>query len=1149
MATKSIKVKLRLGKHPDIRAGIWQLHKAANAGVRYYTEWLSLMRQKNLYTRGPKGEQQLYRSGEQCRRELLQRLRERQRLNGRTDEPGTDEELLKVARQIYEVLVPQSIGKSGDAQQLASNFLSPLVDPNSKGGQGQSNAGRKPAWQKMRDEGNPGWVAAKERYEQRKATDPTKKMIEMLDGLGLKPLFSVFTETYTTGVKWKDLSKRQGVRTWDRDMFQQALERLMSWESWNRRVGQEYARLLEQKRKFEEEHFTDQAHLVELVRTLEEDIRAASQGFASTRETAYQITRRALRGFERVIETWSRLSPEAPFREYDEAIRKVQSELRRNFGSHDLFARLAEPKYQPLWREDKSFLARYALYNGVLQDLENAKQFATFTLPDAHVNPIWIRFENATGKNIHKYEFLFDHFGPGRHAVRFPRLLVVQDGLARETESVTVEVAPSAQLDKLRPRSEETSKIAVSFHDAAHTDGLVAELAGAKLQYARQVLERKARRDKERLHPTSGASFIPLVPAQETGQDAGDVFFNVSIRIDSESERQGNRRPPYATVFRIEDNNRRRVTLRAQALAEYLQEHPDERVPGTAGLTSGLRVMTVDLGFRTSASVSVFRVAKRSEVADGTGRQHYFSIAGVDEYVAVHERSHLLQMPGETESPELRRLREMRLTELRQLKSQLQVLRLLVRAGTAEERMRARAWQRLVGNEAKDRSRLSPTWKSTLEAVVSRLQGQYGQVSDEAWRSAVEKAVNELWMLMAEQVRDWRKRIQSRDKVKVKGWQKDVVGGNSLAHIDYLEQQYRFLRSWSFFARESGQVRRAERDSRFAVALRRHIDNAKNDRLKKLADRILMEALGYVYEVKSGVKGRWVAKHPPCQLVVLEELSAYRFNEDRPPSENSKLMRWGHRGILEELVNQAQVHDVLVGTVPAAFSSRFDARTGAPGVRCRRVPARFTGPVAHTSLPGWLMDFLERHKLHPSWIRPGDLVPTGEGEFLVSPNGDGGFRQVHADINAAQNLQKRLWQHFDLADLRLRCDKKGDGDETVFVPRLTTGNKRIVDQYKKTVFVQRGPVTYVEQARRTGERAQADVSDLTEEELEVIAEADEAREKSIVLFRDPSNQVNRGRWTSQKEFWSMVNQKIESYAVQRIRSRATETSDSMESGL
>ncbi|WP_155836513.1 hypothetical protein [Alicyclobacillus herbarius] len=225
MATKSIKVKLRLGKHPDIRAGIWQLHKAANAGVRYYTEWLSLMRQKNLYTRGPKGEQQLYRSGEQCRRELLQRLRERQRLNGRTDEPGTDEELLKVARQIYEVLVPQSIGKSGDAQQLASNFLSPLVDPNSKGGQGQSNAGRKPAWQKMRDEGNPGWVAAKERYEQRKATDPTKKMIEMLDGLGLKPLFSVFTETYTTGVKWKDLSKRQGVRTWDRDMFQSLSER------------------------------------------------------------------------------------------------------------------------------------------------------------------------------------------------------------------------------------------------------------------------------------------------------------------------------------------------------------------------------------------------------------------------------------------------------------------------------------------------------------------------------------------------------------------------------------------------------------------------------------------------------------------------------------------------------------------------------------------------------------------------------------------------------------------------------------------------------------------------------------------------------------------------------------------------------------
>ncbi|MCL6626531.1 MAG: hypothetical protein K6T68_08105 [Alicyclobacillus shizuokensis] len=174
MAVKSIKVKLRLSECPDILAGMWQLHRATNAGVRYYTEWLSLMRQQILYSRGPDGGQQCYMTAEDCQRELLRRLRERQRHNGRQDQPGTDADLLAISRKLYEILVPQSIGKRGDAQQIASNFLSPLVDPNSKGGRGEAKSGRKPAWQKMRDQGDPRWVAAREKYEQRKAVDPSK---------------------------------------------------------------------------------------------------------------------------------------------------------------------------------------------------------------------------------------------------------------------------------------------------------------------------------------------------------------------------------------------------------------------------------------------------------------------------------------------------------------------------------------------------------------------------------------------------------------------------------------------------------------------------------------------------------------------------------------------------------------------------------------------------------------------------------------------------------------------------------------------------------------------------------------------------------------------------------------------------------------
>lgn len=45
-------------------------------------------------------------------------------------------------------------------------------------------------------------------------------------------------------------------------------------------------------------------------------------------------------------------------------------------------------------------MTRWASYNEVVNKLEDAKQFATFTLPSACWNPVWARFENATGTNI-----------------------------------------------------------------------------------------------------------------------------------------------------------------------------------------------------------------------------------------------------------------------------------------------------------------------------------------------------------------------------------------------------------------------------------------------------------------------------------------------------------------------------------------------------------------------------------------------------------------------------------------------------------------------------------------------------------------------------------------------------------------------------
>ncbi|MCL6445945.1 MAG: type V CRISPR-associated protein Cas12b, partial [Alicyclobacillus sp.] len=485
-------------------------------------------------------------------------------------------------------------------------------------------------------------------------------------------------------------------------------------------------------------------------------------------------------------------------------------------------------------------------------------------------------------------------------------------------------------------------------------------------------------------------------------------------------------------------------------------------------------------------------------------------------------RSHLIRLPGESETKRIRQIRKARMQQLNCLRAQLAVLRMVARLGVEDEQARARHLERINNVMARQDDRLPAAWLEKVHETLALLERKSSLAGD-AWITLVQASVRPLWHALAKEVRDWRKEVRSGEKVKLKGSATDVPGGHSIAQLEYLERQYRFLRSWSSFSVQAGQVVRAERDSRFAVGLREHLDHAKQDRLRKLADRILMEALGYVYVSKGRGRGHWQAKYPPCQLILLEELSAYRFNNDRPPSENRQLRVWSHRGVLAELVNQAQMHDVLVGTIPAAFSSRFDARTGAPGVRCRRVPGKVNG------IPIWLERFAEQEGVKVDALCPGHLVPTGDGEFLVSPAGRGnaGIRVVHADLNAAHNLQKRLWENFDLADIRIRGDRQESEQGIILFPRLT--NKRLEKLYKSSAFISEDGKVFRKMddvKRRTATERKKNSENLSEDDQEFLAQADDAQQRTMVLFRDPSGFVNGGRWTEQKTFWAMVRARV-----------------------
>ena len=107
--------------------------------------------------------------------------------------------------------------------------------------------------------------------------------------------------------------------------------------------------------------------------------------------------------------------------------------------------------------------------------------------------------------------------------------------------------------------------------------------------------------------------------------------------------------------------------------------------------------------------------------------------------------------------------------------------------------------------------------------------------------------------------------------------------------IDYLTNCRRFLLSWNLLGRESGDVRRMDRDRRgtFAAGSLERINNIKEDHLKTVAAPIVQASRGYVPDKDEN----WEQRFKPCEILLFEDLSRYRMRTDRPRRENSQLMK------------------------------------------------------------------------------------------------------------------------------------------------------------------------------------------------------------------------------------------------------------------
>jgi len=225
---------------------------------------------------------------------------------------------------------------------------------------------------------------------------------------------------------------------------------------------------------------------------------------------------------------------------------------------------------------------------------------------------------------------------------------------------------------------------------------------------------------------------------------------------------------------------------------------------------------------------------------------------------------------------------------------------------------------------------------------------------------------------------------------------------------------------------------------------------------------------------------------------------------------------------------QAEIYGITVTETSAGFSSRFHAKTGAPGIRCRHLgESDFENgkPKQHVTRElGHLFDV--------SQLRPGMIVPWNGGELFATVIDD--KKQIlHADINAAQNLQRRFWTRNGDA---YRVTARNSGDTWTIESKGSRINGALAvalgeDPTKPHIFSFAGVSDDAQliigkgKAKKSKEEEDVSGEDIFEEALAEVEGFEEKGKETF--FRDPSGKIlPSSKWFGGKKFWGVVKQRV-----------------------
>lgn len=1125
MPIRSINLKMILDRSEGgqgLRESLWLTHQVVNEAVAEIERVLLLCRGR-AYSYG----EDEVMSAAQVQEQTLTFAREIQKGNAKSD-AGSDSDVLEALGGLYEALVPSVLlddkGNPLDGNaQAAGGFASPLMDATSEGFQGifSEILDRLPSWVENMVRETAGWeqestdwlkttesqqlqnaahrpsrwvkrLRASEPWQGAFVEDQEKKRKEVQGvptlirrlrrDLGLLPIMRPPVTS-----RFED--QREGLTPWDRLAIRLAVAHLLSWESWNHRAASEHHRVQQQvdRQREQTERFGEAINRLREYESARHD-QLARVALASD-SSPFHVGRRAVRAWERVREEW--LKPRGDSRNSRlQILAELQTKLGGKFGDPDLFRWMAEEGRECLWRDMDPLpvLARLNALEGLLQ---RKRERALYTPPDPQLHPRWPSYEPAGGSNLKKYDIVID-----KSAVLVTLPLLTQGNGGLREKTFNIPLAPSGQIETPAWNGKPGKQRRLLFRSAHQP--FSAALGGSEILLDRRHLENRQ-------------------PEELTEGDVGSVWFKLVLNVDSKAppdwlDGRGRIQTP-PTMHRF---NTGFVTR---------SRHADSLEPG-------FRVLSVDLGVRTFASCSVFELVQ-GRPAKGMA---FLADANRDLW-AQHERSFILTLPGETPNAAAWAARRDAGQQLGRIRRDLNRLKDLLRLEIKEsvdERMDALNDFRkslAEGESLGDTAIVPNSALQTLENTAA--------LSQPVWAAEIARVHREIEAALGERVSSWRKRTRPRavdgcDRNNRRGYD----AGKSVWSVEHLSNVRRLLQGWSRHGRRFAQINRADRRRQgvFAARLLQHINALKNDRIKAGSDLIVQAARGFVPNANRG----WNQKYEPCRLILLEDLARYRFRTDRPRRENSQLMRWNHRQILAELEMQADIYGMVVGTTGAGFTSQFHARSGGPGCRTRVLSADdLKSPGIQKRL-----ELLASQGIESNCFQPGVRVPWEGGEEFVTLEANGRFLTVHADVNAAQNLQRRFWtRHGDA--YRISAVEARQGEQSYWYPESEgvllrgalgtiiggNGYARLRPSADGDGFVLEGVTSQQWRLATGARRVSGDETGLDELDAELAEVAgDEVFERGEgrkVFFRDPSGAVLRSdRWYEGKEFWGKVQRRV-----------------------